>query len=227
MTYSEAIAQVMRDNGGFAPLKLLYENIWHYKDKAAIKGKTPIATIQEKVQRDPLFTRIANSIYALTDFIAEVEQNDLGFFTFEENKMVFKPRPNIANTERAALQTIRIGQSSFRKNLMEEMKCCPITGIDEPQILVASHIKPWSHSDNADRMNIKNGLLLSPLFDKLFDKNVGLITFTPEKRVLISSQLSNKNANRLPIQHNQIIENLMTDGREDFLAYHRTHIFKP
>jgi hypothetical protein len=66
-TYSEAIEQVMLNNGYFAPLKLLYKEIWKYKDISSIKGKTPIATIQERVQRDERFTKIGLGIYALTD----------------------------------------------------------------------------------------------------------------------------------------------------------------
>ena len=52
MTYSEAIEQVMLHNGYFAPLKLIYREIWNYKDKTEITGKTPDMTIQERVQRD-------------------------------------------------------------------------------------------------------------------------------------------------------------------------------
>jgi hypothetical protein len=67
MTYSDAIEQVMLNNGYFAPLKLLYSEVWKYKDKDAIHGKTPIATIQERVQRDNRFTKIGYGVYALTD----------------------------------------------------------------------------------------------------------------------------------------------------------------
>lgn len=49
MTYSEAIEQVMLKNGYFAPLKLIYKEIWNYKDKSEIVGKTPDMTIQERV----------------------------------------------------------------------------------------------------------------------------------------------------------------------------------
>lgn len=58
LTYSEAIEEVMRHNGYFAPLKILYKEIWNYKDKSKIAGKTPDFTIQERVQRDARFTRI-------------------------------------------------------------------------------------------------------------------------------------------------------------------------
>ena len=69
MTYSEAIEKVLLNNGYIAPLKLIYREIWKYKDKTTIKGKTPDATIQERVQRDKRFTRIGLGVYALTDYL--------------------------------------------------------------------------------------------------------------------------------------------------------------
>ena len=59
----------MLNNGYLAPLKLIYKEIWKYKDKSKIEGKTPDFTIQEKVQRDPRFTRIGLGVYALTKYL--------------------------------------------------------------------------------------------------------------------------------------------------------------
>jgi hypothetical protein len=226
LTYSEAIEQVMLHNGYYAPLKLLYEQIWNYKDKSKIVGLTPDYTIQERVQRDPRFTRIAKGVYALTDFIEKIEEEDLGFFTVEKDEIVFKEIKAFTNTEKLVRQKVRIGQSYFRNNLLSEMKRCPITGIDDKRLLIASHIKPWVHSNNEERVNTNNGLLLSPLFDKLFDKSIGLITFTPEKRILISNRISEENIARLNIVNNQEVENLDITGREEFLEYHRKVIFQ-
>lgn len=106
------------------------------------------------------------------------------------------------------------------------MKKCPITGIDDKRLLIASHIKPWVHSNNDERVNVKNGILLSPLFDKLFDKGIGLITFTLEKRILISDKLSKENIAKLNITSNQKISNLDIEGREEYLIYHRKYIFQ-
>lgn len=232
ITYSEAIEKVMLDNGFYAPLKLLYEQIWNYKDKSKIVGKTPDMTIQERVQRDQRFTRIGKGVYALTDFLEKVEKEDLGFFTVnEKEEIIFQENQEIKTkvfecTEKIVQQKIRQGQSYFRDVLLKEMKRCPITGIDDKRLLVASHIKPWVHSNNKERVSSKNGILLSPLFDKLFDKGIGLITFTLDKKVLISNKLSKENIDRLNILPNQIIENLDIVGREEYLEYHRKYIFQ-
>lgn len=226
LTYSEAIEQVMLRNGYFAPLKLLYKEIWNHKDKSKIVGKTPDFTIQERVQRDPRFTRIAKGVYALTEFLEQVEREDLGFFTVEKNEVVFKEAKKFVSTVKVVEQKVRIGQSYFRAKLLSEMKSCPITGIDDKRLLIASHIKPWIHSNNEERVNTKNGILLSPLFDKLFDKGIGLITFSLEKRILISNRISKENIAKLNISNNQEIENLDINGREKFLEYHRKFIFQ-
>jgi len=55
------------------------------------------------------------------------------------------------------------------------LKICPFTKINDNRLLIASHIKPWAFSDNKERLDLKNVFVLSPLFDKLFDR--GLISF--------------------------------------------------
>ncbi|CAC9615188.1 hypothetical protein [uncultured Gammaproteobacteria bacterium] len=221
MTYSEAIEKVMIDNGGFASLQLIYQNIEKYREKT---GLTPDNSIQERVQRDDRFTRIGLGVYALTDFIVEVERDNSGSFFFEKNAEikfeVNKP------TEKTVIGKTRIGQEKFKRELIKEVgKICPITQIDNSKLLIAGHIKPWSHSSNEEKLNPKNGILLSPLFDKLFDMRVGLITFTPDKRIRFSKKLE-KNADRLGIANGQIINNLKIDGREEFLQYHEEFIFQ-
>lgn len=77
MTYSDAIEQVMLHNGYFAPLKLIYREIWNYKDKSEVVGKTPDMTIQERVQRDKRFTRVGLGVYALTDYIDKLPKAEI------------------------------------------------------------------------------------------------------------------------------------------------------
>lgn len=67
LTYEEAIEQVMQNNGGFASLKQIYNEIWLFKDKSKISGKTPHNTIQERVQRSQRFFRIGLGIYGLSE----------------------------------------------------------------------------------------------------------------------------------------------------------------
>jgi putative restriction endonuclease len=89
--------------------------------------------------------------------------------------------------ERESIVKTRVNQSFFRKAILAsyDFKCC-ITGLTTPDLLVASHIIPWS-DDKANRMNPCNGLCLNALHDKAFD--IGLITVTPDCHVQISKAL--------------------------------------
>ena len=83
----------------------------------------------------------------------------------------------------------RIGQEYFRNAVLKiySNKCC-VTGVDVPELLVASHIKPWKDSDeHRERTNPSNGLCLNAFHDKAFDK--GLITFDKNFEMVISSKL--------------------------------------
>lgn len=87
-------------------------------------------------------------------------------------------------TDKALMVLCRIGQGQYRKDLLKNFKeTCPLTGISHTSLLVASHIKPWKDCDNKERLDAKNGLLLSSLMDKLFDRY--FITFDPETLRLI------------------------------------------
>ncbi len=221
LTYSQAIEKVMIDNSGFASLQFIYKNFEKYREKT---GKTPDDTIAGEVQIRDIFTRISKGVWGLTEFINKVENKNLGNFIFQEGKeVIFKVNQS---TEKTVVSKTRIGQDKFKKALINDVgKICPITQIDNSKLLIAGHIKPWSHSSNEEKLNPKNGILLSPLFDKLFDMRVGLITFTPDKRIRFSNKLK-ENANRLGVIDGQIINNLKIDGREEFLQYHAEFIFQ-
>ena len=85
--------------------------------------------------------------------------------------------PRTTEAERLVIQ--RIGQNVFRDALMDYWGGrCPLTGITEPGLLRASHIVPWSDCDDAQRLDVHNGLLLSALWDAAFDQ--GLVSFADD-----------------------------------------------
>lgn len=130
--------------------------------------------------------------------------------------------------------TKRVHQDYFRKLLLELYggRCC-VTGLQIPQLLVASHIKPWRDSDPlTERINLENGLLLNSLHDKAFD--CGLITLSDDYEIILSRKLEA----RLPKDDNEALRWLQQSrGRKiwtpaqhkpnpEFLEYHRDVIFK-
>lgn len=94
------------------------------------------------------------------------------------------------NTEADRLVVQRIGQDIFRNSLMEYWQGrCPLTGITDPELLRASHIVPWSEcADDAQRLDVHNGLLLSALWDAAFDR--ALVTFDDVGKPEFSPKLS-------------------------------------
>jgi hypothetical protein len=133
-------------------------------------------------------------------------------------------KSDLTQTEKNQIIKARIGQGYFRRSLLNERPYCPITLIDEPKLLIASHIKPWRVSDNRERLNYKNGILLTPTFDRLFDG--GLISFRDDKSLIISPQFSDSNVSRLQLTPNMVIPHLLIEGREAFLAFHRNVVLK-
>lgn len=123
------------------------------------------------------------------------------------------------------LRQARIGQGLYRDKLLNECPFCPITMINDERLLIASHIKPWAVASNKERLDPKNGFILSPLYDKLFDR--GFITFTDERRVKISNWLSPQNQKRIGIKNDDFIQLLPIDSeRKFYLSYHRNFVFK-
>lgn len=122
---------------------------------------------------------------------SEMHLNDMvkkGGFVVSESKEEddFDEASYVGATKAVQIQA-RIRQSFFRKAVLSSyrQRCC-ITSISEPRLLVASHIVPWK-ADEKNRLNPRNGLCLSALHDKAFDR--GLITITDKFRVQVSPAL--------------------------------------
>lgn len=84
-------------------------------------------------------------------------------------------------TEKETLVAARIGQGKFRSDVIfawRNGEACCLTGIEIPELLIASHIKPWRESSPTERLDAANGLLLATHVDKLFDKH--LLSFKQE-----------------------------------------------
>ena len=126
----------------------------------------------------------------------------------------------ISKTTREAIILARVGQGEFRANLMKRWNYrCALTGLHNPDLLVASHIVPWSMSDNDERLDTDNGLLLATHIDRLFDR--GLISFCEQGRLLISDQLAPHAQQVFGLAHYQKLAHV-SSGTLQYLARHRT-----
>lgn len=123
------------------------------------------------------------------------------------------------------IRNARNGQGNYRKNLLEQCRFCPFTMIADERILIASHIKPWAASEDNEKADPYNGYILSPMFDKLFDR--GFITFTNDRHVKLSQFLSPLTWKQIGLKDNAFVQSLpMDEKREQYLKFHHENVFK-
>ena len=129
---------------------------------------------------------------------------------------------------RQVLTAQRIKQHFFRRAVLSTYRgrCC-MSGLSEQRLLIASHIVPWSR-DKTNRLNPSNGLCLSAIHDRAFDK--GLISLTDDLRVMLSNDLVARDepfikATFLPLQGHQIEVPDRFRPERAFLARHRAEVF--
>lgn len=96
---------------------------------------------------------------------------------------------DVPATTRMALVSARIGQGGYRLRMLRVWDGrCAVSGLGIPEALIASHAMAWRESDNHQRLDEYNGLLLSATVDRLFDQ--GLISFSDSGQLLLKPGLS-------------------------------------
>lgn len=125
-------------------------------------------------------------------------------------------------TEREAVVKARIGQGRFREDLFLVWKGCAVTDVRRPDLLRASHIKPWRWSSNSERIDSHNGLLLLPHYDHLFDR--GYITFDESGALRASPAILKLPPQRLGIDPSARLRRLEPE-HIPFLEYHHDNVF--
>lgn len=112
----------------------------------------------------------------------------------------------------------RLTQHKFREKLIEDRGCkCELCDIALPELLIASHILPWVLSDDSEKLDVNNGLLLCANHHKLFDQ--GLISFNNDGDILISSIVLKSQYVELKIDKSLKITT--NDKLSNFLSKHR------
>ena len=120
------------------------------------------------------------------------------------DKYLLKP-PN--KTERKGLVTSRVGQGAYRKRIIHRWEYkCAVTRFDQLDVLIASHIVPWSQSNDNERLDIDNGLLLSPTYDALFDKH--FISFENNGKIILSDAIELNAYEKIGVNGKEKINNL-------------------
>lgn len=136
---------------------------------------------------------------------------------------VINPRPNTATPPANTgyrMTAYRKTQTKFREQLLNRENSCQLCNLSIPSLLVASHIIPWAISDENQKVDLDNGLLLCISHDALFDK--GFISFKEDGQILISSNLPSSEFERLNINETMSINIL--PGQEKYMRFHRAEI---
>ncbi len=132
-----------------------------------------------------------------------------------QNRVQNYKKPN--RTERSGLVTSRVGQGYYRQNIRAKWNnTCPVTGCKVLGVLIASHIVPWSECNSEQRLDVENGILLSPNADSLFDRH--LISFSDEGNLMVSEHIQN-DLKRLGISADTQIP--ISEGMKPYLRKHR------
>ncbi len=190
-------------------------------------------------------------IKGLTGGIRQVEPiwNE---FTNNKEELLFESERILANLEQQTIETkfaeilsgtenlkgetkirevkTRVNQNVFRQIVLANYNSkCAITGIDIPDLLLASHILPWSQNED-ERLNPENGICLSALYDRAYDK--GLIGITEKYHVILSPALkTNEKKEFYPLIFGQL-EGFKLNlpqkylPKKEFLQYHLDVVFK-
>lgn len=202
---------------------------------SAKTGRTP-SSIRMKLQNfkscDPSYTHdgkvglsnaskldweISNEFFQRWDDLI-VEANDI-----KQVLGLQKSDKNPAGKDRYALRKVREGQAFFRAALLAayDGRCC-FTGIAVPDLLKASHIKPWAKANDVnEKANPRNGLLLNALHDAAFDK--GYITITYDYTILVADSLLEQDENRVhfePINGKMMTLPSKFSPDRQFIEYH-------
>ncbi len=214
-SYSGAVKGVISDwviNNNISNKRL--NEIYSYSEVNNIVNRLEDVDIYQQRNSD------GNNMYSAALKIFTQFLNDTSTEEIEEDISNVIENTEITATEKSTLINTRIGQGKFRRLLIEHWNGCAITGCRDTNLLIASHIKPWRSSDNNERLDPFNGLLLLPNFDKAFD--LGYITFQTHGDIVVSPFLEVPEI--LGIENSMMLN--IGDEHQEYMAFHREVVFR-
>ncbi|TXI46493.1 HNH endonuclease [Methylophilus sp.] len=133
--------------------------------------------------------------------------------------------PSAKGTEVERMVRQRIGQYAYRKAMLDYWgNACAVTGLQLPEVLKASHAKPWAECEtDAERLDVYNGFLLTANLDALFDRF--LISFDENGLIIISKAISDSQRDLLNIRESMQLR-WVTKEHESYLIVHRFRFYQ-
>ena len=205
----------------------------HSSDKRVVeanKNQDEIHLFYRDIHHSPFvyFGRISLTDFQLrenapSEFVFRIEMLSSEIDAFKEVREHAGEYKTLDKTEQEQIVVSRLGQGNFRRNVIRLWGSCSVTGLQNVTLLRASHIKPWKDSDNQERLNPFNGLLLIPDYDFLFDR--GYISFKGNGSVLVSQRLSPFARKVLDVRDDLQLRNVFPENKE-YLDFHRSEVFE-
>lgn len=130
----------------------------------------------------------------------------------------------LAEADREELLKARFGHGRFRAAVETLEEGCRVTGVTQPEMLQAAHMKPWLACSNRERLDGANGLLLTPSFHLLFSK--GYVSFDSAGRLLVSASLPARVIQGWSVEQ-RTSPRRFSRRQLDYLDYHTAKMFKP
>jgi putative restriction endonuclease len=220
------LAEIIGRTSGSVAMRLNnFASVDPYHQQRGVSGLTG-----GKKQVEPIWDEFVNNkeelLFESERILAEKQNLSI------ENKFadILQGTDNLKGEVKVREVKTRINQNVFRQIVIANYASkCAITGIDIPDLLIASHIVPWAKNEQ-ERLNPENGICLSLLFDKAFDK--GFIGITEKLTVIFSKEIKAKNKEAYfakvfsDIEGKQICLPQKYIPKKEFLQFHLDTIFK-
>lgn len=195
-----------------------------YEEKGYVRFEAELEIIDFDFFTGP--DREGNSRTAIKFFFKRVGK--ILNYPIEKPPLTLDPNINLrtrnipTETERKGLVNSRVGQGAYRKSILYRWDFkCAVTNYFSKEILIASHIVPWKNATNEERLDVHNGILLSPVYDALFDTH--LISFENSGKIILSDALTKTNYSELGVTGKEHIKNMSIENHS-YLERHRSII---
>ena len=214
-------------------LSIIIRHSYHAQDKVRCdfgNGSTPSGRRIEKMQFDTELSALIHEFQSSTQLPNQTTKSELNkpVFSEEDNALAVRSAKAIEifihgfdGEERDAIAKYRVNQGKFRTLLLNYWGgACAVSGLSDERLLIASHILPWSKSTDNQKGDPFNGLLLSVVWDSLFDK--GLISFDDEGKAILD-RLTDEIIYCLGLKAEQPVigQDKLTNEHKQYLQMHR------
>lgn len=153
---------------------------------------------------------------------AEALRSVIGALSDDDVAVVIGRRRDLRAAQKRSLLAARWGQGEFRQNVERLEQGCRVTGLLDRRHVRATHIKPWRWSNDAEKLDGANGLLLSPHVQHLFEQ--GYVSFADDGRLLLSRHLNPAVVEKWGLQSAGRTAPFSA-AQQSYLAVHRARIF--